>query len=190
GEATRRRELRRAARVLGDLAALEGQRAPFRVRALEEPRRLTLGGAALDVRIDRIDELDDGTLAVLDYKTGKPAALDWLADRLSEPQLLIYLLAAGGAVSTLAQVELAAGGPDYRGLADRADRLAGVAALSGDAQAAEDAWREQTGRWRSQLEQLVRDFLSGAAAVDPAPLACRSCHLHTFCRVSELRDGG
>lgn len=185
-----RRELRRAARVLRGLAALERQRAPFRVRVLEGSRHFTLGDAALDVRIDRIDELDDGTLAILDYKTGRPAALEWLADRLSEPQLLVYLLAAGGVVSALAQVELAAGGLDFRGLADRAGRLPGVGSLTADAEVARDAWREQTGRWRSRMEQLARDFLSGSAAVDPAPLACRSCHLHTFCRVSEGRDGG
>ncbi len=199
-EAGRRRELRRIARLLLDLAALEGERPPFRVRALELTRSLTLAGARLDLRIDRIDELDDGTRIILDYKTGKPAALDWLSDRLSDPQLLVYLLATGGHVGALAAVHLTAAGIAYRGMADRPGRLPrvpGIASVlrvpseAGDAPAAA-AWRDQVRRWGTLLERLARDFLSGSAAVDPVESACRICHLQTFCRVSEIpesRDG-
>ncbi len=203
-EAGRHRELRRIARLLLELATLEGERPPFRVAALELTRSLTLADARLDLRIDRIDELDDGTRIILDYKTGKPAALDWLSDRLSDPQLLVYLLAAGGHVGALAAVHLTAGGVTYRGMADRPGRLPRVPGIAsaiasalrvpsetGDAPAAA-AWRDQVRRWEALLERLARDFLSGSAAVDPAESACRICHLQTFCRVSEIsesRDG-
>ncbi len=187
-EAVRRRELRRIARLLLELAALERERPSFRVGALELTRTLALGGARLDLRIDRIDELEDGTRIILDYKTGKPAPLDWLSDRLSDPQLLLYLLAVGGHVGALAAVYLTAGSITYRGMADRPGRLPRVPAVSRDESAPIAAWHDQIRRWQSLLEQLAREFLSGSAAVDPTQSACRICHLHTFCRVSATRE--
>ena len=187
GRAAERREERRAVRLLGDLTALEGERSPFRVRDLEQPLRIAVAGAGLQVRIDRIDELDDGTLAILDYKTGKPGPLDWLGDRLEDPQLLVYQLAADGAASTLAEVHLTLGAITLRGLADRRGRLPRLRGLSSDTRSAAAAWREQNDRWRQALERLTSDFIAGAATVDPAPGACRLCHLQTFCRVSETQ---
>ncbi len=198
-EAGRRRELRRIARLLFELAALERERTPFRVSALELARSLRLAGARVDLRIDRIDELDDDTRIILDYKTGKPAPLDWLSDRLSDPQLLLYLLAAGGEVSALAAVHLTAGGIAYRGMSDRPGRLPRVPGIPSGPRVASDtlgagnasvtgAWRDQVHRWEALLERLARDFLSGSAAVDPVATACRICHLQTLCRVSETRE--
>lgn len=189
-EALQRRERRRIARLLLNLTALEGGRAPFRVSALELESSLTLAGARLDLRIDRIDELDDGARVILDYKTGKPARLEWLSERLTEPQLLAYLLAADGNACALAAVHLSSEGVAYRGLSDRPQRLPRLPALSEDESAAAGAWQDQIRRWRALLERLAGDFLAGSAAVDPIESACRICHLHTFCRIGEIRASG
>lgn len=173
-----RRERHRAGRLLAQLTALELQRAPFRVLALELSRRLELGGAVLDLRIDRIDELEDGARAIFDYKTGRPAAPDLLAERPSDPQLPAYLLAGGEGVVALATVSLSEELVAYRGLADRAGRLPNLEPLGG--------WQAQEARWRLALERLTREFLAGAAAVDPVEEACRRCHLHAFCRIAEV----
>ncbi len=47
------------------------------------------------MRIDRIDEMPDGSLAVIDYKTSAsvPSPSSWLGDRPSDPQLPLYALA-------------------------------------------------------------------------------------------------
>jgi ATP-dependent helicase/nuclease subunit B len=186
-----RREESRAIRLLAQLAALELQRSAFRVSALELGRRLELQGAALDLRIDRLDELEDGSHIIFDYKSGRPSAPDWLADRITDPQLLAYLLAVGEEVVAIATVHLAADRVAYRGLSDRAGRLPHLSALSGASAArghreARDAWQAQVARWRAVLERLARGFLSGSAAVDPVEDACRVCHLHAFCRIGEL----
>ena len=51
--------------------ALERQRAPFEVLAVEEARSVEIGGVRLELRLDRADRLDGGGDLLLDYKTGK-----------------------------------------------------------------------------------------------------------------------
>jgi ATP-dependent helicase/nuclease subunit B len=187
--AARHREQRRAVRLLLQLAALERGRPPFRVQALELRSRLELAGAALELRIDRIDALEDGSRIILDYKTGRPVAPDWLSGRIRDPQLPAYLLATGEDVVALATVHLADERIDYRGLVDRAGRLEHLTPLS-EAQRRTAAqpeesleWHAQVERWRAGLERLAGQFLLGAAAVDPVADACRLCHLQAFCRI-------
>ncbi len=55
---------------------------------------LRIAGAQMTVRIDRVDEVEGG-LAILDYKSGRPAPGDWYSERPSHPQLLAYLAAVG-----------------------------------------------------------------------------------------------
>ena len=179
-ESARRRERTRAARLLCQFAALEETRADFRVSALETPARLELAGARLDLRIDRIDELEDGSRIIIDYKTSRPSAPDWLAERISDPQLLAYLLAEGEPAVAFATAHLTGGRITYRGLSDRAGRLPHVAPLG-----PESTWQAQRVRWRAGLERLARGFLSGAAVVHPVEHACRICHLHALCRIGD-----
>src|SRR6185437_15000933 len=64
------RERRRVARLICSLCELERQRAPFTVTATERRATLPLAGTKIDLRIDRVDQLGAGGLAVLDYKSG------------------------------------------------------------------------------------------------------------------------
>src|SRR5690606_6401842 len=50
----------------------EKTRPPFSVVAIEEQRRIHFAGLTLQLRIDRIDQLDSGELLLIDYKTGSP----------------------------------------------------------------------------------------------------------------------
>lgn|GEM_PF-375628 len=179
--AAQRRERRRAVQLLAELAELERQRAPFRVLSTEVRRRIVLGGAVLDVRIDRIDELADRSCAVFDYKTGHPAPVDWLEERVANPQLMVYAFAAEAPVSALAMIQLTPRRVGYRGMADRRDRLPKVAAAADASQ-----WPQQMARWGERLARLAGGFLEGAAAVDPLRDACETCHLHGLCRIMEI----
>jgi probable DNA repair protein len=199
--AARQRERRRAVRLLRELAALERGRAPFRVSVLEQRMRVTLAGVTLDVRVDRIDELEDGARVVLDYKTGRASTPDLLGARPTDPQLLVYLLAAPANVAAVAVVALAPHRVAYRGLADREGRLPRVEGLeeslrrleapASDASLATpgQAWSRQIEEWRARIERLVADFLDGTARVDPAKGACRTCHLHALCRIADIENG-
>jgi ATP-dependent helicase/nuclease subunit B len=171
------RELGRAARVIGALCDVEAGRLPFAIHELEASHRLQIGGALLDVRIDRIDRLADATHAVLDYKSGAAVTPDWEGTRSSQPQLLVYLLAAGVPVSALAVAHLAPGSVQIKGIGDLDSRLPGIKGVH--------LWEQQLEVWRSQMAQLAGDFVRGHAAVDPMDRACDFCHLHAFCRIGD-----
>ena len=159
--------------------------------------RVSLAGVTFDLRVDRIDELEDGARVILDYKTGRPLTPDFLGERPTDPQLLVYLLAAPQNVAAVAVVALAPHRVAYRGIADRQGRLPRIAGLEdrlrrpellaseATVAAPEQIWTRQIEAWQSRLERLVTDFLHGAACVDPAKDACRTCHLQAFCRIAE-----
>src|SRR5204862_124408 len=100
------RECRRAARLIRKLCDTERERAPFRVEATEGDVRLTLAGATLHMRIDRVDALESGGRAIPDYKTGKRVSADWYGERSTHPQLLAYAEGPGRDGVALAPVPL------------------------------------------------------------------------------------
>lgn len=184
--ATREREARRLVQLIEAFAALEATRAPFRVAGLEQRKQISLGEARLDVRIDRIDELATGALAVIDYKSGRPQHLDWHGERPEAVQLLTYLAALGGEVRALVNAHVAQPRMGYVGITAPDVSLPKVAALESAPGAADaDAWAGQVGRWITQLRALAAGFLRADAAVTPAKFACRHCHLGSLCRVGE-----
>ena len=185
------RELARAQRLIGALCELEATRAPFAIHELETAHRLRIDSALIDVRIDRVDRLADGTYAILDYKSGRAVTPDWDLARTTHPQLLVYLLAAGVPVSTLAVAHLDPKAVVFKGIGDadaRLPGLKGVAAPAAPAAAAGEVpgpWARQLQVWHDQVRQLAGDFMRGEARVDPMDKACDYCHLHAFCRIAD-----
>ncbi len=86
-------EQRRLQQLLQTWLALEKQRTDFSVRDCEVAHTLNIEGLEITCRIDRIDVLADGGLAVIDYKTGEnlPAIKTWSEQRIHEPQLPLYV---------------------------------------------------------------------------------------------------
>jgi ATP-dependent helicase/nuclease subunit B len=162
------------------LQALEWERArePFSAQALETKQPLALGEGALRLRLDRVDRLADGRLAIIDYKSGQDRGFDPLAERLTQPQLPAYAVALGEAVAAVLTLHVRPRSVRARGIADRPDR---IRKLPGPPPGT--AWPSLLARWHGQLQDLAREFLGGHAAVDPQPDACKHCHLHTLCRI-------
>lgn len=195
--AAREREARRLADLVARFAERERERPAFVVRGLEVTRTLDLGEAQLMLRLDRVDALEAGGFAVLDYKSGEPKSLQWYGGRPAPAQLMAYLAALGDEVRVLVNAHLtqrlAWRKPAYYGVAEEGDLLPGVRAMAPPPDgAAGSAWAYWVGRWHGELTQLAGAFLRGDAAVLPAKGACRHCHLATLCRVGERAqaDGG
>jgi probable DNA repair protein len=168
---------------------LERQRAPFEVLAVEEARSLQVGGVQLELRLDRIDRLEDGGELLLDYKTGPARVGRWFDPRPNEPQLPLYALSREVAPAGLAFARVARGECAFAGLAERADIAPGIATFAPAKDRADD-WAGQLDAWRQTLAGLGEQFRSGVVTVDPKhyPNTCDTCQLRTLCRVEELFD--
>jgi ATP-dependent helicase/nuclease subunit B len=179
------RECRRTARLIRKLLDIERRRAPFRVRQTEYASRLRLAGQELRLRIDRLDGLESGGLAILDYKSGRRVSPDWYGDRPSHPQLLAYLAAVGEDVVAMATVNVTAKEVRFEGIAVTEELIPKVAGVKAPAGQPQDAWQSWVRAWRGLVERLAGDFAAGQAAVDPKPRACDFCHVASVCRVGD-----
>jgi ATP-dependent helicase/nuclease subunit B len=176
-----RREAARAERLIGQMIEWELTRDAFEIQSLEADQLLALAGARLPLRLDRVDRMNDGRLAVIDYKSGAAQKFDGYADRPPRPQLPAYAVAAGDQVAAVVAVHLSRDSVKLRGLADSPERVRGrgIEVL----QQGDIAWPLLLQQWRERLERLLSEFLDGYAAVQPQPGACEYCHLQMLCRV-------
>ena len=166
----------------------ERARRPFRVVGVEQDRSAEIGGLGLRIRPDRIDELDDGSFALIDYKTGSVNTNMWEGERPEQPQLLLYLAAELRPVTAIAFASLKVGKPAWMAYADRTDDrflpTKKPALPQGE-------WSGFVSRSQATVENLSRQFREGHAPVDPAPGrdVCAYCEQAPLCRIAESRRG-
>ncbi len=181
------------ARVM-ELLEADRARQDFSIESLEQPHRVALGGLEFTLRIDRVDRLADGTLAVIDYKTGGDADPQaWLGERPRLPQLPLYSQAVGhGNVSAVAFGRVRAGETGYVGLSSGAGVMPGLKDPSARGWPKEYAsWPELQATWERRLQGLAEEFARGDARLAPDPTqACRYCHLAALCRIEESALAG
>lgn len=161
------------------------------VDQLEQTRQVDFGALQIRTRIDRVDRLASGRLAVIDYKTGQPDPLQWLDERITEPQLPVYARQyPSEQLGAILFGVVRAGGCRFRGLVDAADDFPGLPdkRLGQAMQTLDcDSLEAVCQRWDNALRQLADQFTSGWAAVDPIDenQACRFCDLTSLCRIRQ-----
>jgi len=152
-----------------------GRQESFTVLHTEHEFKDTIGGIEVRMFIDRIDQLDDGRILIVDYKTG--ASIDtrnWAEDRLTEPQLPIYAAIAqppDGDVAgvAFAQVHLAKLG--FKGIGDALDTPAGIEDLNSDKarrlfnpERFPD-WASVLAHWKNAIYNIAAEVCQGEAGV-------------------------
>ncbi|MCB1702287.1 MAG: PD-(D/E)XK nuclease family protein [Halioglobus sp.] len=179
-------ESRRLERLLREWLAVERQRGEFVVSERESDISLRMGALQLRLRVDRIDRLPDGSLMVIDYKSGVSRVQDWLGERPAKPQLLLYGSAAAEPPAALAFAQVRHRDSRFVGLG-RTEAAPGVGTDIGKAvKGRMDAtdWESLNEHWRRNLQRLALEFVSGQARVDPlTPASCTWCGLQALCRV-------
>jgi probable DNA repair protein len=147
-------------RVLAALLREEALRAPFRVRAVEQRSTIDVGPLTFDVRIDRIDQLADGTAAIIDYKTGERAtSADWFGPRLRDAQVPLYASHAQNRVRAAAVARLTPAETRYSGFwPDGAFPARPTKSADADADV-------QLATWRAQLAALAVELKAGDARI-------------------------
>jgi RecB family exonuclease len=175
------RERERLVNLLEKWLAVERERAAFSIESLEEEAPpAQFAGLQLQVRLDRVDRLGDGSRVLIDYKTGA-AAVDWRGERPDNPQLPLYALLEPQALAAVAYAKVNAADPCFVAESERKDIFrpgSRKTALEGQPSLA--ALVEV---WSRRIASLADAFMTGRAEVAPTPSACRSCNLQGFCRV-------
>jgi probable DNA repair protein len=163
----------------------ELRRGPFVVSAVERKELVTVGPLTLEVRVDRIDQVDGG-IFLTDYKTGFAAdPKQWEGQRPDEPQLPLYaLLAETEELKGVAFAKVRAG-REMKWLGYQAEE--GILPLSKSKANIKDL-SLLVEQWRETLTWLAEDFAAGRADVMPKSYEknCARCAQRLLCRVDPI----
>ncbi|HKN19873.1 MAG TPA: PD-(D/E)XK nuclease family protein [Terracidiphilus sp.] len=173
----------------------EQSRLPFTVLETEKKTDVSIAGLPLHLRLDRVDRLNDGSLLVIDYKTGDAKAKSWELPRPDDLQLPLYagfaLRYEEGEVGGLVFAKLRAGDSCFEGRVKAAKQTlkAGLSANSNLVR--KPLMQQDMTAWRDEINKLAKAFLAGRADVNPReyPQTCKNCGLQAICRIQEIHDG-
>lgn len=169
-------ERNRLSRLLNKWLEMEGARTePFTVIHCEHEFKDNISGIEVRMFIDRIDQLSDGRLLIIDYKTG--ASVDtrnWASARLTEPQLPIYAAIANpkeGDVAGVAFGQVHLSKLAFKGIGDAENLLPGVEDLRSyrvrrlfGAEAFPD-WPSVLAHWKKAIHSIADEVCRGDASV-------------------------
>ncbi|HTR59894.1 MAG TPA: PD-(D/E)XK nuclease family protein [Casimicrobiaceae bacterium] len=184
-------EAERLSKLMLDwLGKHELTRAPFRVVDTELKLSLAFAQLRIDLRLDRVDALEGGGVAIIDYKTGlvvPPAR--WFDQRPQAPQIALYAVAWRSArpydpVRAVAYAQVKRGKLRLEGLAADATAWPELTRPAELREADVPDWRAVEARWYDSLGALADEIGRGYAAVMPRDArTCERCGLYALCRI-------
>lgn len=169
-------ERQRLVQLLRNFLAVEIDRQDYAIAAIEQEIDFVEAGIRLTLRADRIDRLADGTVAILDYKSGvKKRFLDG-SGQPREMQLIAYACAIGEPVGALALVNI-----DSREIA-----FDGV----GTGYARAEEWPLLLEQWKSIVREACADMSNGDVRINAHQAVLEARPLSLLSRYNELRRHG
>ena len=163
--------------LLDELLDLEIERAEFQVCEVESEVTYTRGAINLSLRVDRMDQLADGSLLIIDYKTG--AAKNFL-NRDGEPldlQLVVYADALQQQVGGLSLINIDSRLINYKGAGG---------SISWDPDKGEN-WDARLAAWKAQVHQAVDEIAAGDVRVNLQLTSAQARPLQILSRQEELK---
>ena len=180
-------EEERSVQLLGEWMAEELQRPDFEVKHSEQETSVTLSGLKLNLRIDRIDSNPDGSILLIDYKTGQIKPGHWFGERVQEPQLPLY--ACKRKPQGIAFAGIAKGKIQWRSVVDQESFLSPLGKLPKKIpkETGWPDWNKLMDYWQTKLSKLAEEFLNGRLSIDPLKPGnvCRVCGYRSLCRIDE-----
>jgi ATP-dependent helicase/nuclease subunit B len=185
-------EKNRLSKLILKWLEMERKRPEFTVREVEQSVEASIAKSSIRLQLDRVDELEDGSLAIIDYKTGNVERKNWFGERPDEPQLPLYamvLVEQQQSIGALLYGQVKSSECRFQGVADDSSLVSGITKdfdkenLNTEA----GSLAEQVTQWQQSLESLMEEYLAGESAVTPRDEnVCRYCDLHGFCRIGEM----
>jgi probable DNA repair protein len=185
-----RRHLRNSGPVLGWLLQLERdrivgvvtsfigkdrERDDFKVAALEGELEFRRGPMRLQLRFDRIDRFNDGSIGIIDYKTGAARTLLQRDGTVREAQLFVYALASDEPVAMLALANLDARETGFSG--------------AGRGFTDEAKWPDLLAAVGTEIETSCNDLVTGDVRIVAEQGVGKARGLNVLSRYTELRRG-
>ena len=187
-------ESQRLINLLRQWLQLEIRRKNFSIARQEFKSSINVKGVEFVVKIDRLDQLDNGQYLIIDYKTGASNASNWLDDRLLDPQIPAYYLALEENVTATAFANLKE--MRFDGVSEGDSEIEGIRQVENNNRGrlkAFDSFSRLAEHWQHSLEQLVSEFINGLATVTPSDLRqCTYCARQSLCRLYQqqtIEDG-
>ncbi|MDG2375167.1 MAG: PD-(D/E)XK nuclease family protein [Woeseiaceae bacterium] len=168
-------ERRRLYKLLANFLDSECMRPQFTVTEVEKSVEYRRVGLALDFQIDRIDQLPDGRLLVVDYKTGATKSFLAQDGSLKDMQLVAYVDALQSDVAGMTFINV-----DPRGIILRG-------AGEGWRKKEDPDWHETLGDWIEVLHEVVAGLAAGDASIDIRQHASDGRSLNILSRLQEQK---
>ncbi len=162
---------------------------PFKVIQQEHTSSFAVQSISLDIKIDRIDELENGRRLIIDYKTGWADSNQWLRDldRIEDPQLPVYLLANQGNIDAITFAKLKE--LKFDGLADGDLGISGIVDVNKGNKFIKQhqiyGLNQLADHWQTSVNRLAQEYLGGFARVNPRDpgTQCKYCQRQSLCRL-------
>ena len=148
---------------------VELERSDFAVRDCEKNYSLDIAGIQVKLTVDRVDELVDGGIVVIDYKSSALVnSSSWADERIAEPQLPIYAALALQADQVVAVcfAQIRTDVTKFAGVAELPDILPDVKSI--DKQKAFkhfENWQALMQHWHASLHHIAEEIKGGVASV-------------------------
>ncbi|MEM7501931.1 MAG: PD-(D/E)XK nuclease family protein [Pseudomonadota bacterium] len=167
-------EQARSRDVLREFVAAERERAPYRVLGVESRLELERHGLQLRMRADRVDVRDDGSLTIVDYKSGTPASVLTKDGSPNDYQLVLYAMAQPEEVTSLVLTYLCRPNVEFR-------------AVGIDSGFSAEEWTQAMQRWTDEAVAALAEIAAGDVRL-PARARGRSpTVLDVLSRIEERR---
>ena len=188
-------EKQRIEGLLHKFIEVEKKRPAFNIIAREQSLSQNYNNLLLKVRIDRIDRLENGSTALLDYKTGKytVSTRSWLDDRPEDMQLpLYYSMATNSDFKQVQSVTIAHVNAEKMGYSG----ITMTESFSSEVRTIDQEkwtnlnWEQVKKYWSKKILQFSNEFNAGESKVNPIkPIkTCTYCGLQSLCRIQELTN--
>ena len=172
-------ERRRLRVLLRRFIETEMQRQEFEILSVEESVTFLRHGVELDLRVDRIDRLADGTLLIIDYKTGAVKTLLTKDGDPKELQLVVYASAIDAQIGGLVLINVDSREIVYRGAGGGVewDPLP------------PELWSMRLRGWKKIVDEALQQLAAGDVRLNTAQTVLESRPLNVLSRVEEIKRG-
>lgn len=179
-------ERARVKRMLLEAMVIEKTRPSFQVSVVESFHTIQIGELHINIRIDRIDALENEQYLLIDYKTSNMNIKNIAELPLRSPQLPLYLMSKHAFVPNgVAWFVVGKEQNGMLGLSAHSLEIEGVMPVS--QLNSTITWDEQLQAWHSELHRLSQNYVGGYLVLKPidGSQTCRLCDLSSFCRIQD-----